>query len=153
MTSAAPIEVLLHQVLDRLTRQERRSENIEATLSRLTASAGSARITSGSPVPSCSSSETPPEILWPRREALEPTKSVDRLKELEKRLSEAEERLRMAARLEIVGRLVTGVAHDFNNLLTIISGHADVIRCELEAAHPLQETADVIATTAQTAAG
>ncbi len=154
MTSAAPIEDLLQQVLDRLTRQERRSEAVEATLLRLTASTSTARVTSGSPtVPTSSSSETPPEILWPRRESRESTKSVDRVKELEKRLSEAEERLLIAARLEIVGRLVMGVAHDFNNLLTIVSGHADVIRGELPLGHPLREVADLISTTAHTAAG
>jgi two-component system cell cycle sensor histidine kinase/response regulator CckA len=154
MTAAAPIEDLLLQVLDRLTRQERRSETIEAALLRLTTSPGAARALNGShsPPPS-SSSETPPEIPWPRRESRASTKTADRVKELEQRLLEAEERLRIAARLEIVGRLVTGVAHDFNNLLTIISGHADVIRAELPGGHPLRDTADLISTTAHTAAG
>jgi signal transduction histidine kinase len=154
MTEAAPIEDLLQQVLDRLTRQERRSETIEASLLRLTGSLGATRAPSGSqPAPSSSSSETPPEIPWPRRDSRESQKSVDRVKELEQRLSEAEERLRIAARLETVGRLVSGVAHDFNNLLTIISGHADVIRSELPGGHPLRDTADLISTTAHTAAG
>jgi signal transduction histidine kinase len=75
------------------------------------------------------------------------------VKELETRLTEAEERLRIAARLEIVGRLVAGVSHDFNNLLTIISGHADVVRSELPPGHPLRDTAELISATAHTAAG
>ncbi len=154
MTTAASIEDLLQQVLDRLSRQERRSETIEATLLRLTTTPGSARIQNGfHPSPSSSSAETPPEIPWPRRDSRELPKSADRVKELEQRLSEAEERLRIAARLEIAGRLVTGVAHDFNNLLTIISGNADVIRGELPNGHPLRDTAELISTTAHTAAG
>ena len=52
-----------------------------------------------------------------------------------------------------MGRLVAGVAHDFNNLLAVITGSADVIRSGLPAAHPLRETAEQIASAAQTAAG
>ncbi|HEV3440691.1 MAG TPA: ATP-binding protein [Gemmata sp.] len=154
MTAAAPIEDLLHQVLDRLTRQERRTESIEATLLRLAPPAGSVRSPHGlHQTKSTSSSETPPEIPWPRRDVRDSAKSADRVRELETRLSEAEERLRVAARLEIVGRLVAGVAHDFNNLLTIISGHADVIRSELPNEHSLRDTAELISNTAHTAAG
>jgi signal transduction histidine kinase len=154
MTTAAPIEDLLRQVLDRLTRQERRTESIESTLLRLAPPAGSVRSPHGShQTISTSSSETPPEIPWPRRDTRDSIKSADRVRELETRLTEAEERLRIAARLEIVGRLVAGVAHDFNNLLTIISGHADVIRSELPAEHPLRDTAELISNTAHTAAG
>ena len=98
-------------------------------------------------------SETPPEILWPRRETRDASKTADRVHELETRLAEAEERLRIAARLETVGRLVAGVSHDFNNLLTIISGHAEAIRNELPASHPLREPADLIVNAAHTAAG
>jgi signal transduction histidine kinase len=154
MMTAAPIEELLQQVLDRLMRQERRTESIEAALLRLAPPAGSARFPAPPhQPPSSSSTETPKEILWPRRESRDASKTTDRVKELEARLMEAEERLRMAARLEIVGRLVAGVSHDFNNLLTIISGHADVIRNELPAGHSLRDTAELISITAHTAAG
>jgi signal transduction histidine kinase/ActR/RegA family two-component response regulator len=45
----------------------------------------------------------------------------------------AEESLRQAQKMEVVGQLTGGVAHDFNNLLTIVLGGLDVIGRQIPA--------------------
>ncbi len=53
-------------------------------------------------------------------------------------LSEREEELRHAQRLEAIGRLAGGIAHDFNNLITIISGYSELTLRKLASEDPLR---------------
>jgi two-component system, cell cycle sensor histidine kinase and response regulator CckA len=66
-------------------------------------------------------------------------RDISARKAAERALTEREEELRHAQRLESVGKLAGGVAHDFNNLLTVINGHARLVLDALDEAHPAQD--------------
>jgi PAS domain S-box-containing protein len=61
-----------------------------------------------------------------------------------------EEQLRLAQKMEAVGRLAGGIAHDFNNLLTVIRGAAEVLE-EHENTAPSQEVVKEISDAAERA--
>jgi two-component system cell cycle sensor histidine kinase/response regulator CckA len=63
-----------------------------------------------------------------------------------------ERQLRMAQKMEAVGRLSGGIAHDFNNLLGVIIGYSQVLKRSLPAGTPLFEHAEEIEKAGQRAA-
>jgi signal transduction histidine kinase len=69
--------------------------------------------------------------------------NILRRKRAERALSQTEERLRSAQKLEAVGLLAGGVAHDFNNILQIIRGHTEFLR---ESVANLPEAREDVAT-------
>jgi two-component system, cell cycle sensor histidine kinase and response regulator CckA len=62
-----------------------------------------------------------------------------------------ERQLRMAQKMEAVGRLSGGIAHDFNNLLGVIMGYSQVLKRSLGSANPLFEHAEEIERASQRA--
>ncbi len=63
-----------------------------------------------------------------------------------------EKQLRMAQKMEAIGRLSGGIAHDFNNLLGVIIGYSRVLKKSLGPENELREHADEIEKAGQRAA-
>ncbi len=55
-----------------------------------------------------------------------------------------ERQLRMAAKMEAVGRLSGGIAHDFNNLLGVIIGYSQMLGRKMDRASPFHEYVEEI---------
>ena len=65
----------------------------------------------------------------------------DQLAESLRERQRLEGHLRQAGKMELMGRLASGVAHDFNNLLTVIQGNVELVRDAIPA--PAAEAAYV----------
>ena len=70
------------------------------------------------------------------RKGMEEQRVVERLR-LEAQLIEAQ-------KMEVVGKLASGVAHDFNNILGVIMGYGDLITSELGPDSPLRQCTEEI---------
>jgi PAS domain S-box-containing protein len=64
-----------------------------------------------------------------------------------------EQELQRAQRLDLIGRLSSGVAHDFNNLLGVVLNLADLARGHLAADHPVHTDLRRISEAGEQAAG
>jgi two-component system, cell cycle sensor histidine kinase and response regulator CckA len=58
---------------------------------------------------------------------------ITRERELQAEVERRDAEMRHAQKVDQLGRLAAGIAHDFNNLLTVITGHGEVLRSQLEA--------------------
>ena len=67
-------------------------------------------------------------------------------------LSDTQDQLTQARKLEAVGRLAGGVAHDFNNLLTVMMGRSQLLLRRLGAQDPVRPDIELMQQTADRAA-
>ncbi len=62
-----------------------------------------------------------------------------------------EAQLRQSQKMEVMGRLASGVAHDFNNLLTVMHGNVEMARASLGRESPVDSMLDDVAKATESA--
>jgi signal transduction histidine kinase len=67
-------------------------------------------------------------------------------------LTQTQDQLVQAQKMEAIGQLAGGIAHDFNNLLTVITGRSHLALRDLPTDHPHWRTFELIQKTAERAA-
>jgi signal transduction histidine kinase len=67
-------------------------------------------------------------------------------------LTQTQDQLVQAQKMESIGQLAGGIAHDFNNLLTVITGRSQLALRDLPTDHPHRRTFELIEKTAERAA-
>ena len=84
--------------------------------------------------------------------ALENSRLYQETQRAYEELSETQDQLTQARKMEAIGRLAGGVAHDFNNLLTVMGGRSALVLQRLSADNPLRRDIALIQHTADRAA-
>ncbi|HAE37173.1 MAG TPA: hybrid sensor histidine kinase/response regulator [Candidatus Riflebacteria bacterium] len=64
---------------------------------------------------------------------------LTQLKQLEEEKKNLIEQLEQSQKVEVVGRLASGVANDFSNMLSVILGHAEIALSWIDSSHHLYE--------------
>jgi PAS domain S-box-containing protein len=86
------------------------------------------------------------------------TGAIEYVKDVTDRVLAESERNRLqgellqSQKMESVGRLAGGVAHDFNNMLSVILGHAELVKEQLQQGSPLHDDLEEIIKAAQRSA-